>query len=304
MLHSSEPFISRDLFILYSDVVLIDSHDQKMVENLFKKAITDKIGQNIIIFIKVELLDMYIPYLLALDSKFILITTCCDDYCMPYYFFPPGDDVKISHDSLISSRNLIHWFTQNPSIKHSKLTAIPIGPKWQYSSRSFFGEDKVNIINILYEYGLDDALKNFKSKKSELIYVNFSQTTYDPKFRTHRGMRENTFDICKKNKFPISNPQSFENYLANLKLHKFCISPPGMGIDTHRAWESLMCGTIPIMFATPMDNIFEDLPVVIIDDWSIINEDFLNKKYEEIKSREYNFEKLYSPYWKNKIQMI
>ena len=70
-------------------------------------------------------------------------------------------------------------------------------------------------------------------------------------------------------------------------------------MDTHRAWEALMVGTIPIMFSTPLDSLFENLPVVIVNDWTTITKEFLEKKYENIHRKTYNFDSLYSAYWKN-----
>ena len=83
------------------------------------------------------------------------------------------------------------------------------------------------------------------------------------------------------------------------------MAPPGNGIDTHRTWECLMVGTIPILIHSPMNSLYDDLPVLIIsiEDIHEITEEYLNRKYIEIfeNKDKYNFEKLYTPYWKSKI---
>ena len=83
------------------------------------------------------------------------------------------------------------------------------------------------------------------------------------------------------------------------------MSPPGRGLDCHRTWECLMVGTIPILIHSPIDSMFDDLPVLFINQEDIhqITIEYLNQKYIEIMSRkdEYNFNKLYTPYWKNEI---
>ena len=103
--------------------------------------------------------------------------------------------------------------------------------------------------------------------------------------------------------FPSSKGGDFETYLTELKKHKFCLSPPGRGIDTHRTWESLMVGTIPILLSSPMDSLFNDLPVIIVDDLLKITPAFLEKEYEILRSKidNYDFSKLYSQYWKDQI---
>ena len=60
-----------------------------------------------------------------------------------------------------------------------------------------------------------------------------------------------------------------------------------------------MMGTIPLLSPTPIDDILKDLPVIIIDDWKIVTEEFLNKQYEIIlkKIDQYNFKLLYTDYW-------
>ena len=87
------------------------------------------------------------------------------------------------------------------------------------------------------------------------------------------------FLILKMKITPMQNCTKFENYMYELKTYKFCLSPPGRGLDTHRAWEALMMGTIPLMISTTQDHLFEKLPVVIVDDWEQITTQFLNKKY-------------------------
>lgn len=49
---------------------------------------------------------------------------------------------------------------------------------------------------------------------------------------------------------------------------------------------------------------FYDLPIIFVDDWENITEDFLNEKYEEIISKEYPLYKLKVSYWFEKITNI
>ncbi len=47
---------------------------------------------------------------------------------------------------------------------------------------------------------------------------------------------------------------------------------------------------------------YKDLPVLIIEDWTEITEEFLNKKYEEFKQKKYNNKKAFASYWLKKIK--
>ncbi len=63
-------------------------------------------------------------------------------------------------------------------------------------------------------------------------------------------------------------------------------------------------GAIPIVIASPLDPLFEDLPILIVHDWSEISESFLNEKYEEMRGKSYKWEKLYGEYWLGKIREL
>ena len=298
---SSEPFISNDLFILYSDVVLIQKYDNPTTVYIYQNAIQKLSRQHIIIFIATELLEYYFPFVQSIMSPFILITTCNDDFCIPYFSFPcDNENIVRRHDYILNNPHLLRWFTKNPSIVHNKISALPLGPKWQYKSHNFFGEDKTQTLQILYRHCLRPR-EMFSSNKRELLYFHFNKTTETTFFKDHTKIREQVFTICEKH-FPLSPPADFENYLIELKKYKFCLSPPGRGIDTHRTWESLMVGTIPIMISTPLDSLYDNLPVLIINDWNIITPDFLNEQYNIILSKPYDFSKLYSSYWKKCVQ--
>jgi hypothetical protein len=287
---SSEPFISNDLFITYSLLALTSQLD-----------INQLITTSNIIFVKTELMEYYLSFLQSLTVHFVLITSCNDDYCQPYYHFPCRDDIiKQRHDKLLESTYLLRWFTKNPAIVHPKIAPLPLGPKWQYHSTEFFGEDKGPVLDSLYCHCLT-PYENFSKEKTDLLYFNFTQSaTDDPFFNEHKNMRSIAANFYA-GIFPNSKGGNFETYLTELKKYKFCLSPPGRGIDTHRTWESLMVGTIPIILSTPMDSLFDNLPVLIVDDLLKITPDFLNKEYDILRKKTYDFSKLYSKYWKEQI---
>ena len=91
-----------------------------------------------------------------------------------------------------------------------------------------------------------------------------------------------------------------------LAEYKFILSPPGAGIDWHRTWEALYTGTIPIGLTSSINELYEDLPVLIVPNWYVITKEFLEQQYEEIQKKlqnnEYNMDKLYFEYWKNMIE--
>lgn len=307
---SPDPYISGDLFILCSNILILtglpDTQRIELKTNCchFYRAN----NKPPVIFVKTEILFEYIDFLLQLEHPYILITSCSDDICMPYIYSPClNNDIKKKANMLLSSDLLVKWYTKNPCIIHSKIQPIPLGPKWQYHSHDFFGEDKVPIQKILNQFALEPTnnLLNM-GLKHNLLYINFSiTTTHDPFIREHTNIRRNVLNILENNGFQKNETKNFEEYMKEMMTYKFCASPPGRGLDTHRTWEALMMGTIPIINSSAMDPLFIDLPVIIVGDWNIVTPEFLETSYQEIHKRNetkpYDFSILYSNFWKDSI---
>ena len=195
------------------------------------------------------------------------------------------------------------WYAKNPAINHPKLKAYPLGPKWQWKTTRFFGENKLEHLRIFNKYGLNpEKSMHNKDFKKHLLYFNFNQTTNNPLYQSHKNIRHKAKSVLLKNGFKWNENEPFENYIKTLSTYKFCVAPPGRGIDTHRCWEALMVGTIPIVISSPINELYEELPVIIVESWDIITEEYLNKKYDEMIKTSYKFEKVYSMYWLNKIK--
>ena len=58
----------------------------------------------------------------------------------------------------------------------------------------------------------------------------------------------------------------------------FVICPHGGGLDCHRNWEALCLGCIPIVKTSKIDKLYDNLPVLIVNDWNLIDKNLLNKK--------------------------
>ena len=79
------------------------------------------------------------------------------------------------------------------------------------------------------------------------------------------------------------------------------LSPPGAGVDCHRTWELLYLGCIPIVEHSSISELYEDLPILVVDNWDDISKELLEKQYTVIKEKvsrgEYNMNKLSAQYW-------
>lgn len=85
------------------------------------------------------------------------------------------------------------------------------------------------------------------------------------------------------NEIVMSSRQNFKQYLNELHLSLFSISPNGNGIDCHKIWESLYLKTIPIVTKSINIDYYSDYPILIIDDWgSFRKEDITIELYNKI----------------------
>ena len=74
----------------------------------------------------------------------------------------------------------------------------------------------------------------------------------------------------------------------------------GNGFDTHRLWESLYLGSIPVTKFHKAYEQFQDLPIIFIENWKKVNLEFLNITAKKLPNQSLN--KLTIDYWELKIK--
>jgi len=56
-------------------------------------------------------------------------------------------------------------------------------------------------------------------------------------------------------------------FLQLLGVVAFVAAPWGHGLDTHRFWEALMMGSVPVVLSSPLDVLYKQFPVIILQSW-------------------------------------
>jgi hypothetical protein len=184
---------------------------------------------------------------------------------------------------------LIAWFGKNIDRNHPKLHPLPIG----LPNRDQHCGD-INIIRT----AIANARPPTSRQTEKLVYMNMT-IRCNPKERGSALNSLQTKEFCQ-----FSERKPFPQYISELSQFRFVASPNGLGIDCHRTWEAMLVGTIPIVTRSSIIELFDDLPVLIIDDWSQITREFLEKKFEEITNKSYNLKKLYADYWFEQILTV
>jgi hypothetical protein len=66
-------------------------------------------------------------------------------------------------------------------------------------------------------------------------------------------------------------------FYNTLKISKFVLCPQGTGLDTHRVYECILFGAIPIVISSHLNPIYQRLPVFIVDSWDDVTEQKLDE---------------------------
>lgn len=166
----------------------------------------------------------------------------------PFTLFSHNSDENItSHYADIANHRLLkHWYAQNLLFKHPKVTLMPIG-----------------IANKVWPHGdLSAFSRVIPSAKRNDFYFYFS---------VHTNVRDRILcyiTLIRKGLPFGSAAPNFGAYLQNLSTHKYAICPPGNGIDSHRIWEALYLGVIPIMLRSVFtEEIAKHVPCVLLNTW-------------------------------------
>ena len=174
--------------------------------------------------------------------------------------------------------NLIHWYAQNLCFDHMRVSAIPIG----LERDQWYPEKKQKFF---------DAYPC--SSRKLKAFCQFSTVTY-------RKEREPLLKLVLSGQisadyFNGRNGVEFDQYLNNLTRYKFCLAPRGNGIDTHRIWEALYMGCIPVVRRHTTHKFAEGrLPIYWVEEW----EDF-NPRLDPIGN--FHSELLTMEYWRKRI---
>ncbi|AGE48340.1 exostosin [Paramecium bursaria Chlorella virus AN69C] len=201
-------------------------------------------------------------------------------------------DISERELDIIRLPNIKAFFCQNRNIQHPKVISFPLGITNKDEPNSEIHRIIGNTDRILEVSKTSKEIKN-------LVYMNISVKNFPEE-------RQKIVDLYSDKpwvtvgKCEITE-KGHRKFLEDIYSHKFCFAPRGNGIDTHRLWESLYLRTIPIVKKHIAMEQFTDLPILFVDDWENITEEFLNEQYEIIMNKDYNLDKLKIDYWYQQI---
>lgn len=183
------------------------------------------------------------------------------------------------------------WFTVNKECSRPNLFAIPLGITNNCDDspiHRIFGNTDIMV-----------EVMALEKQDINLVYMNFVVGTYPvERTRVWNMFKDASWVTIGKAEPTLEGRRKF---LEEIRNHRFVLCPRGNGVDTHRLWETLYMGSIPIVKRHCALEEFNDLPILWIDDWAELSEEMLKKEYDRITSMTWNMEKLRFRYWKKHI---
>jgi hypothetical protein len=136
--------------------------------------------------------------------------------------------------------------------------------------------------------------------KTNLVYMNFDVGTFPLE-------RQPVHDLFAPQDWvtvgsPLATLDARETFLRAMRTHSFVLCPRGNGLDTHRLWEALYMGAIPIVH-DPQGALrtFHDLPILFVNEWSDVTKEFLAEQEPLIRAKVWNAGRLTLEWWTNEI---
>jgi hypothetical protein len=136
-----------------------------------------------------------------------------------------------------------HVYAINTTIRHSRLTTIPLG----------FVDKQLPLLPLFEKPETERTIE---------VYMNFTAGTNTAK------RNECIASFKDDPRVTIRTGLSLREYYTDLCKSKFVLCPEGTGLDTHRVYESLYFGATPVVLRNSLSHLYETLPVCTVNSWS------------------------------------
>lgn len=255
-----------------------------------------------LVWVRVTALPQFVDEVLShVDARFALVTGD-EDWSIPSGFERSR--------AITGNPNVVCWFSQNcdGTDESGKILPIPIGLDFHtISGRHKWGHWQATPEQ--QEAELDELRAQMPANADRLVRAH-ADFHFNKRENEFFGETRHTIEALLRASPCVDFQRS---KLSRLELwrektrYAFVISPHGHGLDCHRTWESLALGNIVIVKRSPLDSLYEKLPVVIVDDWREITEYNLRRWHAEHRDAfagEDVLERLTNRYWITRMRRI
>jgi hypothetical protein len=225
----------------------------------------------------------------------------------PFILVTGDNDLSINKESLgnclqnlLDNPLVVAWYAQNRDHDHPKLHSLPIGinihNQWT-NPLQWGGGFILPAFQELQLKTIAEAAEPLNDREAK-IFCNWH-------FSLDRADRRALSEVIDKSIcFFQTEPMPMSDTWELQARYQFVLSPHGVGLDCHRTWEALIIGCIPIVKAAKLNDLFADLPVIVVQDWQQITPAFLTESLRLMQSKAINTEKLLMSYWRGKLRYL
>jgi hypothetical protein len=272
------------------------------VDYLDEMVCSSKMFDSMSIYVCTDVIPYFINRILPqITNSFVFVTG--DSDASVY-----GGKIDIHHNNpinlekelcydLINNPLLIKWYSQNCIINHEKVIQLPIGLDYHTISNN----PNKNWRDIQANEGYlpnsqEDILKNIRinmkpfNERMNRVYITCNIG--------NSGIKSDL--ITEKTDSFLTRTQLWKKMIN----YTFIYAPYRHGIDSHRQWEALLLGCIPIVQTIGTNKLFEELPVIIVNDYSEVTRELLDNALEKFSTMNFNYDKLLLSYWTDQINGV
>jgi hypothetical protein len=201
-----------------------------------------------------------------------------------YRLITHNSDLPVDEELFkLCTEKLQVWYAQNATWKDERLVPIPIGLENLHHYHAGVPKEYL-------------GLRLHAGPRMNRILAGFAVVT-NPQERQRVSEIAQAAPLVDT----LSSWLGQQEYLKTLVNYRFVLSPPGNGLDTHRTWEAMYLGVVPIVKDSVAMRSFErlGLPVWIVQSWDelrSLSEEDLDSHYQE-RQRKFEAPPLFMDYW-------
>ena len=219
-------------------------------------------------------------------SRFALVTADAPrtDHTLPGPFLSADETSRVLDHPAVAG----WWSTNSP---HPRVRKLPLGIDFHDGARHGRLQPDVQWGHLLRPWALYSAQASPAAQEATLLEVARSlrptrqrelRAFADFQFERSQGHRQKLWRRLQRgngSSLVVAPPRRLPRAeLWRLKgRYMFDISPRGRGLDCYRTWESLALGMIVIVERSPLDSLYDGLPVVVVDDLAAITDHKLRR---------------------------
>jgi hypothetical protein len=207
---------------------------------------------------------------------------------------------EASFRAILENQHCLAWFAQNIAAAHDKLHPLPIGLDYHTMAEKpgLWGISPISPLVQEHELLATWGRSRDRAQRYLGMYCNWTDTLERGDRRTCLEQVDRALLYVERGRIPRASTW------ARQAEFLFVLSPEGAGMDCHRTWESILLGCVPIMRRNSVSALLAELPALIVDDWSQVRREPLEKFMAELPGKRFDFSAMFRETWMRRIHRL